>query len=124
MKTVLQFMRKQRGVTAIEYVMIGYFFCIFLIIGVETIGSRFNTNLFVRLLTHLTATRLGATSDAAGDVAPPTSSEAHSLPTNESAMGRVATKKSLFDLISPTQRRSIPRKRFRLRLHPSMRLFE
>ena len=47
MKTVLQFVRKQRGVTAIEYVMIGYFLCIFLIIGVETIGSRFNTSLFV-----------------------------------------------------------------------------
>ena len=47
MKTVLQFMRKQRGVTVIEYVMIGYLFCIFLIIGIETGGSRFNTNLFV-----------------------------------------------------------------------------
>ncbi len=47
MKTVLQFVRKQRGVTATEYVMIGYFFCILLIIGVETVGSRFNTNLFV-----------------------------------------------------------------------------
>ncbi len=68
MKTVLQFMRKQRGVTAIEYVMIGYFFCIFLFIGIETVGSRFNTNLFVRLLTHLTAARLGAISDAVGHV--------------------------------------------------------
>jgi Flp pilus assembly pilin Flp len=68
MKTVLQFMRKQRGVTVIEYVMIGYLFCIFLIIGIETGGSRFNTNLFVRLLTHLTAARLGAISDAVGDV--------------------------------------------------------
>jgi Flp pilus assembly pilin Flp len=68
MKTVLQFMRKQRGVTAIEYVMIGYLFCIFLIIGIESVGSRFNTNLFVRLLTHLTAARLGAISDAVGDV--------------------------------------------------------
>ena len=47
MKTVLQFMRKQRGVTATEYVMIGYFFYIFLFIGIETVGSRFNTNLFV-----------------------------------------------------------------------------
>jgi Flp pilus assembly pilin Flp len=47
MKTVLQFVRKQRAVTAIEYVMIGYFFCIFLIIGVETVGSKFNTNLFI-----------------------------------------------------------------------------
>ena len=68
MKTVLQFVRNKRGVTAIEYVMIGYFFCISLIIGVETVGSRFNTNLFVRLLTHLTAARLGAISDAVGDV--------------------------------------------------------
>jgi Flp pilus assembly pilin Flp len=47
MKTVLQFVRKQRRVTAIEYAMIGYFFCISLMIGVETVGARFNTNLFV-----------------------------------------------------------------------------
>ena len=47
MKTVLQFVRNKRGVTATEYVMIGYFFCIFLFIGVETVGSRFNMNLLV-----------------------------------------------------------------------------
>jgi Flp pilus assembly pilin Flp len=47
MKTVLQFVRNKRGVTTIEYVMIGYFFCISIIIGVETVGSRFSTNLFV-----------------------------------------------------------------------------
>lgn len=46
MKAVLQLVRKQRGMTTIEYVMIGYFFCISLIIGVETVSSRFNTNLF------------------------------------------------------------------------------
>ena len=44
MKTVLQFMRKQRGVTVIEYVMIGYLMCIFLSIGVKTVGPNFNPN--------------------------------------------------------------------------------
>ncbi len=44
MKTVLQFVRNKRGVTAIEYVMIGYLMCIFLSIGVNSVGPNFNPN--------------------------------------------------------------------------------
>jgi len=44
MKTVLQFVRNKRSVWAIEYVMIGYLMCIFLSIGVKTVGPNFNPN--------------------------------------------------------------------------------
>jgi Flp pilus assembly pilin Flp len=47
MKTVLQFVRNKRGVTATEYLLIGYFICIFLSIGAKTVGPNFNPNVFI-----------------------------------------------------------------------------
>jgi Flp pilus assembly pilin Flp len=44
MKTIMQFLRNKRGVTPAEYVMIGYFFYIFIMIGVEGIGPSLNTD--------------------------------------------------------------------------------
>ncbi len=44
MKTVMQFLRKKRGVMPAEYVMVGYFFYIFIMIGVKGIGPSLNTD--------------------------------------------------------------------------------
>jgi len=36
----IQFRRNNLGVTPVEYVLIGYFFCIFVVVGAKVIGCN------------------------------------------------------------------------------------
>ena len=49
----IQFRRNNLGVTPVEYVLIGYFFCIFVVVGAKVIGSSLNTNFSSSQLTPL-----------------------------------------------------------------------
>jgi Flp pilus assembly pilin Flp len=46
MKTVIQILRTKLGVTWIEYLIIGYFVSIFVMIDAKVIGLKLNTNFF------------------------------------------------------------------------------